>query len=344
MKKILVTGGLGFIGSHFVRMALERGHTVVNIDKQTYAAGKNFGFENSPNYLHIKQDICDVKELPGDTDHVVNFAAETHVDRSIDGPFDFITTNVVGTGVLLSAVTEHWKNLSGDKKDQFRFLHISTDEVFGSLALNETTAFKEDTPYNPRSPYAATKASSDHLVRAWHHTYGLPTLITNCSNNYGPYQFPERLIPLVILCGLEDKRIPVYGDGKNVRDWLYVEDHCEGIFLVLEQGQIGETYNLGGEAEKSNLEVVHTVCEILDELRPSRDSYKDLINFVEDRPGHDLRYAMDISKVKSELNWQPSKKFEKGIRDTVTWYLENETWWKDIQQNTYRQERLGLNI
>lgn len=342
MKKILVTGGLGFIGSHFVRQALERGDSVVNIDKQTYAAGKNFGFEDSPNYCLVKKDICDVRDFPNDIDYVVNFAAETHVDRSIDGPSDFLHTNVLGTGVLLSAAVDYWHSLPAAKKDKFRFLHISTDEVYGSLDLDANDSFTETTNYAPGSPYAATKASSDHLVRAWHNTYGLPIIITNCSNNYGPYQFPEKLIPLTIICSLDNKSIPVYGNGKNVRDWLYVTDHCQALFKVLEQGRIGETYNIGGETERANLEVVETVCEILNELRPQNVCRKNMINFVEDRLGHDLRYAMDISKIQSELGWKPATSFEVGIRETVVWYLENEAWWRDIQKDHYQQERLGL--
>lgn len=340
-KKLIVTGGLGFIGSHFVRMALERGYFVINIDKQTYAAGKGLGFKKFSNYRFIKEDICNLTRLPSEADHIVNFAAESHVDRSIDEPADFLRTNVLGTGVLLSVALEYWSSLSGKARNNFRFLHISTDEVYGSLGPNG--AFTEITPYSPNSPYAATKAASDHLVRAWHKTYGLPVLISNCSNNYGPYQFPEKLIPLMILNALEGKPLPVYGDGHNVRDWLYVTDHCEALFTLLEKGCLGETYNVGGKAEKTNLEVVKTICDMLDEIKPQGESYHRQISFVKDRPGHDERYAMNISKIRSELGWKPATSFEKGIRNTIQWYLENEVWWRRTQKGIYQQERLGLS-
>ena len=350
-KIFFITGGCGFIGANFIRFLLNNGinNKVINLDKLTYAGNPNnlLNFENGERYAFIQGDICDqqiVNEIFDNyhPDIVVNFAAESHVDRSIDGPADFIQTNIVGTSVLLQEALQYYKKLAGEKSSGFRFHHISTDEVFGSLG--EEGFFTEKTPYNPSSPYSASKASSDHLVRAWHRTFGLPVIISNCSNNYGPFQFPEKLIPLMILNCLEEKPLPIYGKGKNVRDWLYVEDHCDAIHTIIEKGVIGETYNVGGNNEIQNIDIVKTICGILDKVSPSKNgrSYSALMKFVTDRPGHDFRYAIDSSKLKNELNWSPKETFDSGIRKTIDWYLENRLWWLQIQNNTYQQERLGV--
>ncbi|MCD5406479.1 MAG: dTDP-glucose 4,6-dehydratase [Desulfotomaculum sp.] len=350
MKTWLITGGAGFIGSNFVRQCLSQGAIrVINLDKLTYAGNRESlaSVADNPNYIFIQGSIGDralVKELllkyrPG---ALVNFAAESHVDRSIDGPADFIQTNIVGTFELLEAVQFYWNNTKDAQSQSFKFLHVSTDEVYGSLGAEGY--FTEKTAYSPNSPYSASKAASDHLVRAWHHTYGLPVLITNCSNNYGPYQFPEKLIPLIILKALAGEPLPVYGDGQHVRDWLYVEDHCWAINTVLEKGRPGETYNIGGHCEKTNLEVVKTICTILDELVPETlfKPRSSLITFVADRPGHDRRYAIDAGKIQRELGWVPQETFETGIRKTIQWYLNNKEWWQRMQDGSYRGERLGV--
>jgi dTDP-glucose 4,6-dehydratase len=351
MRTLLVTGGAGFIGGCFVRMTLgDRSTRIVNLDKLTYAGNLESlpDAADGPNYSFVHGDICDAALLAilferYAPDAVVNFAAESHVDRSIDGPRQFVTTNVNGTFELLAAALAHWQKLEGDAKARFRFLHVSTDEVFGSLGA--TGAFSETTPYAPNSPYSASKAAADHLVRAYHHTFGLPTLTTNCSNNYGPYQFPEKLIPLMILNALEGKKLPVYGDGQNVRDWLYVEDHCRAILRVLEAGGCGETYNIGGNAEMANLTVVEAICDLVDELRPGlkHAPCRSLISFVKDRPGHDRRYAIDASKIRRELGWTPRENFASGIRRTVEWYLGNPVWVERVTSGKYRRERLGLS-
>ena len=348
MNCILVTGGCGFIGSNFVRLALRRlpDCRVINLDKLTYAGNplSLADIEQNSRYRFVKGDICDAKlaeRLFSEEriDTVVHFAAESHVDRSIAAPDEFIQTNIVGTFTLLEAARRAW--LSGSKlktQNSKLFLHVSTDEVYGSLG--ETGHFSETTPYDPRSPYSASKASSDHLVSAYHHTYGLPTLITNCSNNYGPYQFPEKLIPLIINNARNGKELPVYGDGKNIRDWLYVVDHCEAILSVLSSGKAGETYNIGGNSEKQNIEVVQTICDILDEQTgclPAGQPRRTLIRFVKDRPGHDRRYAIDASKINRELGWQPSVRFEDGIRETIKWYLENPAWILSVIDGSYRE-------
>jgi len=349
---ILITGGAGFIGSAVARWIIERTtHRVLVFDKLTYAGNlaSLASVAHDPRYTFRKADICDavaVKSAFSDfePDIVMHLAAETHVDRSIDGPDAFIQTNVVGTYVLLQAALTHWRVLPVGRRDNFRFHHISTDEVFGSLG--ETGCFAEDTRYAPNSPYAASKAGSDHLVRAWHHTYGLPTLVTNCSNNYGPYHFPEKLIPLTILNALEGRPLPVYGRGENIRDWLFVEDHAEALLLAALNGAPGATYNIGGSNERRNIDVVEAICDLVDELSPSAidGPRRKLINFVPDRPGHDQRYAIDASRIKSELGWQPRHDFEQGLRKTVEWYLTNHRWWEVIRSDTYRGERLGLAI
>ncbi len=347
--KLLVTGGCGFIGSNFIHKQLdETENTILNIDKLTYAGNpENLNSQlANQNYEFIQGDICDA-ELIGAAirkfrPHVVfHFAAESHVDRSIDGPADFINTNIIGTYTLLAESLKYYNGLSDSDKLRFRFLHVSTDEVFGSLG--ETGYFTETTAYDPRSPYSASKASSDHLVNAWYHTFGLPILITNCSNNYGPFQFPEKLIPLMILNCLAGKPLPVYGTGSNIRDWLHVEDHCNALYRVSQKGKPGETYNIGGNTEKTNLEVVHTICDVLDTLKKvePNQSFRKLITFVEDRPGHDQRYAIDASKIKAELGWTPEHTFETGMENTIKWYLNQTDWWKRIQDNTYQQQRLG---
>lgn len=353
--KILITGGAGFIGSAVVRHILNSTNdSVINLDKLTYAGNLEslVSVEKDPRYQFIQADICDRAALDKifnehQPDAVMHLAAESHVDRSIDGPSDFIQTNIVGTYTLLEASRQYWMSLNLGKKQAFRFHHISTDEVYGDLEGPEDL-FTETTPYAPSSPYSASKASSDHLVRAWKRTYGLPTIITNCSNNYGPYHFPEKLIPLVILNALEGKPLPIYGKGNQIRDWLYVEDHARALFKVVTEGAVGETYNIGGHNEKQNIDVVNTICNLLDELKPASQngltisSYKELITFVQDRPGHDLRYAIDATKIKNTLGWVPQESFETGIRKTVEWYLNNLDWCRRVQDGSYRRERLGV--
>lgn len=349
MKRVVVTGGAGFIGSAVCRyLVLEQQVQVLNVDKLTYAGNLSSLSEiaDNPLYQFAQVDICDgeaVSALLEDfqPDSVMHLAAESHVDRSIDGPSAFIETNIVGTANLLERVREFWSALDGDEKKGFRFHHISTDEVYGSLG--DEGLFEETTPYDPRSPYSASKASSDHLVMAWYHTYGLPVVITNCSNNYGPYHYPEKLIPLVILNALDEKPLPIYGKGDNVRDWLYVEDHARALVQVVESGRIGETYNIGGRNERTNLQVVEAICDMLDELSPRKDggAHRDLITFVTDRPGHDMRYAIDATKLETELGWNAQENFESGIRRTVKWYLDNAWWWKPIRDEKYAGERLG---
>ena len=346
--KVIVTGGAGFIGSAVVRSLLqEEGVEVVNLDKLTYAGNLDSlaSVSASPRYRFARLDICDAAKVEAlfeaeRPDAVMHLAAESHVDRSIDGPIAFVETNITGTAILLQAALRHWRGLKGARKDQFRFHHISTDEVFGSLGA--TGLFREDTPYAPNSPYSASKAASDHLVRAWHHTYGFPAMITNCSNNYGPFQFPEKLIPLTILRAMEGKPLPVYGKGENVRDWLYVEDHARALITVLRRGRLGETYNIGGGAERRNIDVVRGICTLLDGIRPGLRPYAEQISFVADRPGHDLRYAVDSAKVRRELGWAPLESFESGLARTVRWYLDNRKWWERILSGVYRTERLGL--
>lgn len=385
--KILVTGGAGFIGSAVIRHIIDNTqHCIINLDKLTYAGNLDSLLSVSDNerYTFEKVDVCNAEELKRVfSEHqpnvVMHLAAESHVDRSIDGPAEFIQTNIVGTYNLLEASRAYWNKLEGEYKQNFRFHHISTDEVYGDLphpndksvlasdsndeslstgqpnsvslkvshsSNNELPLFTEETSYSPSSPYSASKASSDHLVRAWHRTYGLPVLITNCSNNYGPYHFPEKLIPLVILNALEGKPLPIYGKGDQIRDWLYVEDHARALYKVVTEGQVGETYNIGGHNEKKNIEVVQTICEILDSLLPYKVnsipmSYKSLITYVADRPGHDRRYAIDASKIADELDWQPEETFESGIRKTVKWYLDNQQWCQRVQDGSYQRERLG---
>ena len=343
---ILVTGGAGFIGGNFVLDWLAQSNeTVVNLDKLTYAGNLETlsSLEGNPAHIFVQGDIGDVALIARLlAEHkpraVVNFAAESHVDRSIHGPGDFIETNIMGTFRLLESVRGYWSALHETDKTAFRFLHISTDEVYGSLAKDDP-AFTETNAYEPNSPYSASKAASDHLVRAWHHTYGLPVLTTNCSNNYGPYHFPEKLIPLMIVNALADKPLPVYGDGMQIRDWLYVKDHCSAIRRVLDAGQLGETYNVGGWNEKPNIDIVKTVCALLDQMRPKADgtSYAEQITYVIDRPGHDRRYAIDASKLEKELGWKPAETFETGIRKTVEWYLANPTWVANVQSGSYRE-------
>lgn len=346
---LLVTGGAGFIGSNFVRLVQPNGGTIVNLDSLSYAGNPaNLAdLENEANYHFVHGSIEDsdlVGQLLRDhkIDAIVNFAAESHVDRSIESPEPFIQTNVVGTLRLLEAARQYWKQLDAEKQQSFRFLHVSTDEVFGSLSPQDP-AFHEETAYDPRSPYSASKAASDHLVRAYQHTYGLPTLITNCSNNYGPFQFPEKLIPLMILSAIDGKNLPIYGKGDNVRDWLYVTDHCEAIAAVLERGIVGETYCVGGHSEKQNIEVVDTLIQILDRLHPRPDgaSYASQKTFVQDRPGHDKRYAINTDKIGRELNWQPEIPFAQGMEQTVAWYLENRDWCQNILDGSYQLQRLG---
>ena len=348
MLKVIVTGGAGFIGSALIRYLIrETDVEVMNLDKLTYAGNPASlrEVENSPRYHFTLADICDgpaVKKLFREfqPDAIMHLAAESHVDRSIDGPLEFVRTNVLGTATLLDAALEYWKTLPEDKKQSFRFQHISTDEVYGSLGA--TGLFTEKTPYDPRSPYSASKASSDHMVRAWHHTFGLPVLLSNCSNNYGPYHFPEKLIPLVILNALDGKPLPIYGKGENIRDWLFVEDHARALWLIDRKGKVGETYNIGGRNERTNLQVVQAICRILDELRPKASgSYADQITFVTDRPGHDLRYAIDADKLRNELGWEPREDFDSGLKLTVKWYLENDWWWRPIREGKYSGERLG---
>src|SRR5690554_1494988 len=389
-KTFLITGGAGFIGSAVVRELINNtDHTVVNIDKLTYAGNLESleSVANNPRYTFIQTDICNAGDMSKALaehrpDIIMHLAAESHVDRSIDGPAAFMETNIIGTYTLLEATRAYWKDLqetNPEKAENFRFHHISTDEVYGDLphpnsfpsppagehlsfpsplagegpgergrepeerGQQALPLFTETTPYAPSSPYSASKASSDHLVRAWQRTYGLPTLITNCSNNYGPYHFPEKLIPLVILNALAGKPLPVYGDGSQIRDWLYVDDHARALILVAQQGKIADTYNIGGHNEKQNLEVVQTICDTLQDLVPKETQYRDQITFVQDRPGHDLRYAIDASKIEQELGWKPEETFETGLRKTVQWYLNNEQWWKRVQDGSYQGERLGIS-
>lgn len=353
MKTILVTGGAGFIGSAVVRHIIQdTPYQVVNLDKLTYAGNLESlnSVSDSPRYQFEQADICDRSAMERifaqyRPDVVMHLAAESHVDRSIDGPAAFIETNIIGTYTLLEAARNYWNALEPQAKAAFRFHHISTDEVYGDLE-GPDSLFTETTPYAPSSPYSASKASSDHLVRAWRRTYGLPTLITNCSNNYGPFHFPEKLIPLMILNALAGKPLPVYGKGEQIRDWLYVEDHARALVKVATEGAVGETYNIGGHNERKNIDVVHTLCDLLEELVPNKPAgvahYRDLITYVADRPGHDLRYAIDASKIAHDLGWVPQETFESGIRKTVIWYLENETWWRRVQDGSYAGERLGL--
>lgn len=354
MKRILVTGGAGFIGSAVVRHIIEATQdSVLVLDKLTYAGNLESlsVVADNPRYSFEQVDICDRAALDRvfaeyQPDVIMHLAAESHVDRSIDGPAAFIETNVVGTYTMLEAARHYWQPLDAAKKQSFRFHHISTDEVYGDLHGTDDL-FTETTPYSPSSPYSASKASSDHLVRAWLRTYGLPTLVTNCSNNYGPYHFPEKLIPLVILNAVAGKPLPVYGDGAQVRDWLYVEDHARALYQVVTEGVVGETYNIGGHNERKNIEVVQTICDLLEELAPNKpqgvEKYRDLITYVKDRPGHDMRYAIDAGKIDRELGWRPQETFESGIRKTVSWYLNNETWWRRVQDGSYTGERLGLS-
>lgn len=350
--KILITGGAGFIGSAVVRHIIN--HTqdsVINVDKLTYAGNLESltSVQDSSRYAFEQVDICDRAELERvfsehQPDLVMHLAAESHVDRSIDGPAEFIETNIVGTYTILEVARSYWNQLSDNKKQAFRFHHISTDEVYGDLEGTDDL-FTEQTSYAPSSPYSASKASSDHLVRAWQRTFGLPTIVTNCSNNYGPFHFPEKLIPLMILNALEGKALPVYGDGMQIRDWLYVEDHASALYKVVTEGAVGETYNIGGHNEKANIEVVKTICGLLEELVPSKpegvEEYQDLITYVTDRPGHDVRYAIDASKIERELGWKPAETFESGIRKTVEWYLNNKEWWSRVLDGSYSRERLG---
>lgn len=346
--KIIVTGGAGFIGSALTRYLLE--HTafhIVVIDKLTYAASLEAlsSVADDPRFSLIHLDICDASAISDAIrqvapDLIIHLAAESHVDRSITGPRDFLNTNVIGTYNLLEGAREYWQSLKGRSKDTFRFLHVSTDEVYGSL--KKDGLFRETTPYDPSSPYASSKAASDHLVLAWHRTYGLPTLISNCSNNYGPYQFPEKLIPLMIINAINEKSLPIYGNGTNVRDWLYVEDHARALVLIATEGRVGEKYNVGGNNERTNLQVVESICDIIDRITDSSTPSRDRITFVQDRPGHDFRYAIDAQKLSVELGWAPIDNFESGLTKTVHWYIENRDWWTTIQERIYRGERLGL--
>jgi dTDP-glucose 4,6-dehydratase len=345
--KILITGGAGFIGSAVVRRAIADGHQVVNLDKLTYSANLEnvASVSDSPGYAFEQADICDeaaVKSIFArhKPDAVMHLAAESHNDRAIEGPLDFVRTNVMGTAVLLEAARAHWNALPDDKKAGFRFHHVSTDEVFG--ALGEDGEFTEETPYDPNSPYSSSKAGADHLARAWARTYGMPVVLTNCSNNYGPFQFPEKLIPTVITRALEGKSIPVYGDGRQVRDWLHVDDHAEALLLVLRKGRLGETYCIGGDATKRNIEVIRMLCEHLDRMAPANTAHADKIAFVTDRPGHDFRYAIDASKLETELGWKPRMPLLEGLEDTVRWYVDNRDWVEGIRQRGFQSERLGL--
>lgn len=345
--KLIVTGGAGFIGSAVVRQAVTAGHDVLNLDALTYAACLDnlTPVADAPNYQFVQADICDRLALDPifadfQPDAVMHLAAESHVDRSIDGPADFMQTNIMGTFHLLEAARAYWT--TAGKPNTFRFHHISTDEVFGSLPNDPSVMFTEGTPYDPRSPYSASKASSDHLVRAWAETYGLPVVMTNCSNNYGPYHFPEKLIPVVILNALAGKDIPIYGKGDNVRDWLYVEDHADALLTVVQRGQAGRSYNIGGENEAQNIDIVKTICAHLDRLRPAETPYADLITYVTDRPGHDQRYAIDPTRIRDELGWRPSVTLEQGLAKTVQWYLDNEAWWKALQNRDGVGDRLGV--
>ena len=346
--KILVTGGCGFIGSNLVRMLVkEKGESVVNLDKLTYAGNAEsiFDLNGNPNYEFEQVDLCHVEALSEvfskhQPDAVMHLAAESHVDRSIDGPGEFIQTNIVGTFNLLQVALGYWRELEGVRKEAFRFVHVSTDEVYGSLDA-DASGFSETTSYDPHSSYSASKAASDHLARAWADTYGLPVMVTHCSNNYGPFQFPEKLIPVVILKCLRRDSIPVYGKGENIRDWLYVQDHAEALYCVLASGSIGETYNIGGNNERQNIELVRFVCKLMDELFPSEQPYSELITFVTDRPGHDMRYAINSTKIRDKLGWEPKEDFESGFRKTVMWYLENQNWMDRILSGDYKLERIG---
>ena len=349
IRRVLVTGGAGFIGSAVVRHLVANGYAVTNVDKLTYSGSLEAlrSIEGSPRHRFHETDICDCEAIgqllaAEQPDAIMHLAAETHVDRSIDAPAAFVETNVVGTFRLLDAVLGYWRGLDEERRATFRFHHISTDEVFGELPLDGGT-FTEETPYAPSSPYSASKAAADHLVRAWHVTYDLPVVLTNCSNNYGPFHFPEKLIPLTILNAIEGKALPVYGAGANVRDWLYVDDHARALELVLQKGRVGESYNVGGRSERTNLHVVHTICDMLDRQRPlgGSRSHRDLITFVPDRPGHDLRYALDPSKIERELGWRAEESFETGLEKTVAWFLENEWWWRPIRERKYAGQRLG---
>lgn len=348
--RVMITGGAGFIGSALVRfLVLEQGVHVLNVDKLTYASNPMSlqAVATHPNYRFLQADICDAEAMRRALadfapDAVVHLAAETHVDRSISGSAAFIETNICGTHVLLDAARRYWERLAPGRRAAFRFLHVSTDEVYGSLG--EEGSFSENTPYDPSSPYSASKAASDHLVMAWHRTYGLPTMISNCSNNYGPHQFPEKLIPLTILNAIHGDPLPVYGDGGNIRDWLYVEDHVEALFAILQRGRIGQTYTIGARNERNNLEVVQRICDVLDGLRPARAPHRRLISFVTDRPGHDRRYAMDATRLETELGWQARESFASGLEKTVRWYLDNPHWWSPLRQTVYSGERLGLLV
>ncbi len=345
--RIVVTGGAGFIGSALVRhLILDEGHDVLNVDKLTYAGTETslVAVSNHSSYRFLKADICDRAAIAEALesfrpDRIMHLAAESHVDRSITGAKDFIDTNVIGTFNMLECARQYWMTMEPDRKQSFRFLHVSTDEVYGSLG--ENGLFVEDTPYDPSSPYSATKAASDHLAKAWARTYGLPVVVSNCSNNYGPYHFPEKLIPLMILNAVEGKPLPVYGNGANVRDWLYVEDHARALNIIAERGRVGETYNVGGRNERRNIEVVTRICELLDDIRPQETSYARLITYVTDRPGHDARYAIDATKLENELGWKAQENFDSGIEKTIRWYLENEWWWQPLRKG-YGGARLGL--
>ena len=345
--RILVTGGAGFIGSAVARIAIADGHDVMVVDKLTYAGNLSTlkTVASNPHFEFLQADICDDDAIAGamatfEPDAVMHLAAESHVDRSITGAGVFVETNIVGTFKLLQAARGYWERLPADRKALFRFLHISTDEVYGSLG--ESGLFREDTPYDPRSPYSASKAASDHLASAWHHTYGLPVLISNCSNNYGPYHLPEKLIPLMILNGLEGKELPVYGDGGNIRDWLYVDDHARALLTIVAKGKVGETYNVGGRNERTNLDVVHRICDLLDKHAPADAARRGLVKFVKDRPGHDQRYAIDATKLETELGWRAQENFETGIERTIRWYLDNDWWWAPLRAEGHGVARLGL--
>jgi dTDP-glucose 4,6-dehydratase len=349
MKRVLVTGGAGFIGSAVVRRLVGRGYEVTNVDKLTYAGNLDSlrDVTGLANYRFVQADICDAAAIErifaeGRIEAVMHLAAESHVDRSIDGPAAFVETNIVGTFRLLDASLKHWRTLDTESRDAFRFHHVSTDEVFGDLPF-DGGRFSEETPYAPSSPYSASKAASDHFARAWHATYGLPVVLSNCSNNYGPFHFPEKLIPLAILNALEGKPLPVYGRGENVRDWLHVDDHAEALELVLTRGEVGESYNVGGRAERSNLQVVEAICDLVDQRRPlpNGGSRRSLIEYVTDRPGHDRRYAIDPSKIEHELGWKAAHDFDRGLAETVDWFIANEWWWRPIREGKYRGERLG---
>jgi len=347
--KILVTGGAGFIGSAVVRQAISAGHEIINVDILTYAANLEnvASVNNNSGYVFEKADICDLEAMRAivqkyQPDAIMHLAAESHVDRSIDGPGAFIQTNVIGTFNLLQVARDYWDALSGERKDRFRFHHVSTDEVYGDLSL-EDPAFEETTSYDPSSPYSASKAASDHLVRAWARTYGLPVVLTNCSNNYGPYQFPEKLIPVVILKALHRQPIPVYGTGDNIRDWLYVDDHADALLTVLDKGAQGETYNIGGNNERTNLELVKTICSLVDDYRDDGFDHAGLIEFVKDRPGHDRRYAINANKIKNELGWTPSIEWNSGFKATLDWYLNNEAWWRPLVKAGQFGDRIGLS-